>query len=384
MKILLLGEYSGFFNSLKFGLTQLGHDVTLAGRKDGFKNFPVDISFEPVFLEKKAIKFFRKIYHRFFHSDVTSLEIFYIFWKQRAKFKDFDIVFLINEQSLTYNYYTEKKILKFLFQHNKKVFLSACSDDVIYIDFLLNNGVPHHVLSEYVKDKSLFKHFQYSLHYTKNSSKRLHEFIFENIEAVIPGDYDYVLAYENHPKTTSLIPFPVRLHLLAYKPLVIEDKIIIFHGINKVNYYKKGNGYFEKALEIIQKKYADKIEIITAVSLPYEEYIEKYNRCHILLDQAFAYDQGYNALEAMAKGKVVFTGACEDWKNHYKVEEDSIVINAIPDADYMASKLEWLILHPEKIVEISKNARAFIEKEHDAVNSAEQYLYIWEQFSGKE
>jgi hypothetical protein len=30
-------------------------------------------------------------------------------------------------------------------------------------------------------------------------------------------------------------------------------------------------------------------------------YINSYNKAHILLDQVYAYDQGYNALEAMAK-----------------------------------------------------------------------------------
>jgi hypothetical protein len=39
--------------------------------------------------------------------------------------------------------------------------------------------------------------------------------------------------------------------------------------------------------------------------VPYATYIELYNKSHIVLDQVFSYDQGYNALEAMAKGKVV-------------------------------------------------------------------------------
>ena len=39
-----------------------------------------------------------------------------------------------------------------------------------------------------------------------------------------------------------------------------------------------------------------------------------FDTAHILLDQVYAYDQGYNALEAMAKGKVVFTGAEKEWE----------------------------------------------------------------------
>ena len=48
MKILLVGEFSRLHNSLKEGLLALGHDVTLVGTGDSFKNFPVDLSFEPI------------------------------------------------------------------------------------------------------------------------------------------------------------------------------------------------------------------------------------------------------------------------------------------------------------------------------------------------
>ena len=35
------------------------------------------------------------------------------------------------------------------------------------------------------------------------------------------------------------------------------------------------------------------------------------------------------------------------------------------------------ILNPEKIIEISKNARAFIEKEHHYTVIAQKYLDVW-------
>jgi hypothetical protein len=43
MRILLVGEYSRFHNSLKEGLLALGHDVVIIGDND-FKNYPLDIS----------------------------------------------------------------------------------------------------------------------------------------------------------------------------------------------------------------------------------------------------------------------------------------------------------------------------------------------------
>ena len=46
MKILLFGEYSGFFNCLKDGLVALGHDVFLASNGDYTKNYPSDFRWD--------------------------------------------------------------------------------------------------------------------------------------------------------------------------------------------------------------------------------------------------------------------------------------------------------------------------------------------------
>ena len=78
--------------------------------------------------------------------------------------------------------------------------------------------------------------------------------------------------------------------------------------------------------------------------------MKAFESCHILLDQVYSYDQGYNALEAMAIGKVVFTGAEEEWLEYYNVDETKVVINALPNTDYIISKLEWLINNPKKII----------------------------------
>jgi len=132
----------------------------------------------------------------------------------------------------------------------------------------------------------------------------------------------------------------------------------------------------KKALTIIAEKFADKVEIITTRDIPYNDYIEIYNRAHILLDMAYSFDQGYHALEAMAKGKVVFTGAETEFYEYYGLQE-KVNINAKPDVDYLVNQLTFLIQNPDEILTISRNARAFIEKEHHYLRSAEKYLAIW-------
>ena len=174
-----------------------------------------------------------------------------------------------------------------------------------------------------------------------------------------------------------MVPNPVNLKKLTYNFKEIKNKIIIFQGINSKNSIKKGNNYFIKAMEIIKKTYKEKVEYIEVQNLKYSDYIKSYNECHIFLDQVYAYDQGYNALEAMSKGKVVFTGAEKEWLEYYDLEENSIVINALPDVNYLVEKLSILIENPEKIKNISLNARKFIKNYHSCDSVATSYEHKW-------
>ena len=157
----------------------------------------------------------------------------------------------------------------------------------------------------------------------------------------------------------------------------MNQKIVILHAINSKNKLKKGNKFFKKSLSIIEAKYSNKVEIIRTTDLAYSEHIKNVKSCDILLDQVYAYDKGYNALEAMAMGKVVLTGAEKEWREHYNIVEDYVVINAMPDVSYLVEKLSWLIENPEKIEMISKNAREFILKYHDYNVITKKYLKAW-------
>ena len=134
MKILLIGEYSRLHNSLKEGLQKLGNDVTILGFKDGFKDFPVDFPLEKKWDSgfRKKIKLALLILSGF---DISSYLTYRQFWKKRNKFKDYDFVQLINENSFFCDFTHEKKILIYLFKHNKKVFLLSAGDDYMYVNY---------------------------------------------------------------------------------------------------------------------------------------------------------------------------------------------------------------------------------------------------------
>jgi len=377
MKILLIGEYSRLHNSLKEGLIELGHDVLLVGNSDGFKNLSVDINVGPKFFSSKFIKPLSKFIYKISGIDLIATENAFNFNKKIPRLKEFDIVQLFNESFAKTTPKREIWLLKKILKFNQNVFLLSCGIDYVSIKHANDKKLKYSILTPLHEEKALKHHYKFILKKLRPSNVKLHDFLLENVRGIIASDLDYHIPHLGYNNYLGMVPNPVNIKRIEYIPINIGSNIVIFHGINTSSYIRKGNIFFDKALAIIQEKYAEKITIIKTENVPYKEYIKAYDSCHILLDQVYAYDQGYNALEAMAKGKVVFTGAEKEWLNYYNLEEDTVAINALPDANRIAKKLEWLILNPKKIIEISKNARAFIEREHNYITIAQKYLDIW-------
>lgn len=377
MKILLVGEFSRLHNSLKEGLIALNKEVHILGTGDDFKEFPVDFSVAPKFiLSSSLIKFINKVFFRFFKSDLQLLEKGIRFYFLLPKLKNYDVVQLINSDAIETYPFASRYLLRKLFNQNKKISLLICGEDTPIIEYLLKNEMKYSILSPLFADEKLKKSYNYSLKYIQPNYRKTFDFIKEKTSSIITSDLDYKIPMEKMGYDSQFIPNPINTNKITYEPLKIEDKIIIFLGINESSSVKKGSVFFEKALEIIKQKYHNQVEIIVTRSIPYQQYIEAYDKAHILLDQIYGYDQGYNALEAMSKGKVVFTGAENEFYKEYNLTE-KVAINALPDVDYLVNELSFLIENPNEIIAIGKRARIFVEKEHHYIKITEKYLEAW-------
>lgn len=378
MKILLIGEYSRLHNSLKEGLQNLGHEVTLISYGDGMKQYPSDILLKSKITKNKFLRKINNLSIRVFKKDFIKVEFKNHLKKVRNQLTGYDIVQLINEDALNLTPKDSINFLNFIINKNKKMFLLVCGEDYTTISFFLKGNNGHSALTPLIENPKLKSRYSFSLKYISKPYKKLHNYIYQHINGVICSDIDYSRIFKNKNSFLGLIPNPINVDTLEYTPLKTDEKINIFHGINSLSSIKKGSKFFTEALSIIKKKYGDKVNIIETTNLPYKEYINIYNNAHILLDQVYAYDQGFNALEAMAKGKVVFTGAEQEWLDHYNLEEDTVAINALPYVTYLVEKLEWLINNPDQIQNISKNARQFIEAHHHYEKIAKKYLLTWQ------
>ena len=377
MRILLIGEYSRLHNSLKEGLQKNGHTVTLIGSGDGYKNFPVDIKIVSIFFESRLLKPLAKLIDKLFNVSLNEVEIGIRYFRKIEKLKNYDVVQLINENALQTIPIFQIYLLKKIINNNKKIFLLSCGTDYLSVKYSLDKKFKYSILTPYLDDKKLKKEYKHILKYTNKSFIKLHKFIFKNVSGIISSDLDYHIPLLNNEKYLGMIPNPVNIELIKCSEILKGDKIKIFHGVSTKNYIKKGNIFFDESIKLLTSKFKDKIQYTRVEDIPYDKYIKTLKDSDIILDQVYAYDQGYNALEAMSMGKVVITGAEKEWLKYYKIKEDTIAINALPDVNYLVNKIGTLIENREKIKKISINARKFIEDNHNYKSIASAYENKW-------
>ena len=380
MKILLVGEFSRLHNSLKEGLLALGHEVILVNNGDGFKNFPADISIRAAFFKSKLGNIPRQIWFKIFKFDLALLEHGIRFWLISNKLKNFDVVQLINETPIQTNSKLELFLLKSIFKQNNKVVLMCCGIDYMTVSHMLRQKDRYSVMNSYFENiPAAKKQYDFFFDFLTKSHQKIHQFLYQNISGVIASDLDYVAPLIENEKYLGMVANPINIDKIGNVETTISGKISIFLGINSGNSYTKGVSFFEKALAIIQEKYSDLVEIKITTDIPYSDYQKHFEKANIILDQVYGFDQGFNALEAMSKGKVVFTGAETEFLKHYNLKEDEVAINALAEVDYLVEKLSNLIENPSEINRIGKNAVQFIIKEHHYVTQAQKYVTLWLQ-----
>ena len=377
MKILLLGEYSRLHNSLKEGLVSLGHEVTIVASGDDFKKYDTDYTIDSRFFSRFwFIRKAKNLVYKITSIDLEKIERAVRFYFLLPKLKGFHHVQLINSDAIETYPFLARFLYKKTFKNIESRSLLVCGDETPVIDYLLKKELKYSVLTPYFENATLRKQFEFPLKYRTKRYRKTFDWLHKNCNALIASDLDYKIPLEAMEYKTHFIPNPINTDTIEFKKLEINTKVVLFLGINRGSSIKKGISFFEKALTLIKEKYNDKVEIIIKENVPYHQYISLYNKAHILLDQVYAYDQGYNALEAMAKGKVVFTGAENEFTKQYNLTE-RVAVNALPDVDSLVNELSFLIENPEEIIAIGKRARTFIEKEHHYIKIAEKYVEAW-------
>jgi len=361
MKILLLGEYSNVHATLAEGLRGLGHHVTVVSNGDFFKDYPrdIDVSRKPGKLG--GILLLAKLYALL------------------PKMCGYDVVQLINP--MFFELKAERLIwfYKWLRKHNKRVFLGAFGMDYYWVhectvtkplrysDF--NFG------SEVRKDPEAVR---YQQDWLGTAKERLNKYIAEDCDGIITGLYEYWACYQPlFPDKTTYIPFPIRMPESYSTERASKSKVVLFIGINRERSVYKGTDIMLKAAKDLHAKYAHRMKLNIAESVPFNEYQQMMEGSDAILDQLYAYTPSMNPLLAMSKGIICIGGG--EPENYEIIHETELrpIINVEPSYESVYNEVEQLVLHPERIPELKRQSVEYIKKHHDFMKVAMQYVDFW-------
>ncbi len=365
MKILLVGEYSRLHLTLAEGLRTFGHEVVVASNGDGFKDFERDID-----LTRKSSGL------------VDTFSSIFDFSRKISKMRGFDVVQLINPNFTMLNVRFNEKFFHRLKKNNKKIILGAFGDDSYWVRACMDNKIFKY--SEFWidgKPTNLKCNETLEATWIDSPAERANRMMAEESDGIAACLYEYYKAYKPYYEDKlEYLPLPINVDKIAFDPIEVEPhKVNFFIGINKDRSELKGTDIMERALNAIANKYTDQVNVIRAESLSYSEYQRAMDKAHVVLDQLYSHSPAVNALQAMAKGKVVVSGGEPEIYDLLGEDENFPIINVFPTYEGVFGQLEWLVLNKSKLPRLSVNSRVFVEEHHDYRKIAKQYLNFWDE-----
>ena len=363
MRILLLGEYSNVHHTLALGLRELGHEVTVASDGDHWKDYPRDID-----LSRRSLGRWDTLAY---------------LWKVKRtfrKFRGYDIVQIINPVFLDLRAERMWPYYEALRQHNGAIFMGAFGMDYYFVNACLNCKTFRYSdfnLGMQVRENQ--DNAVWIKDWYKGSKGELNHKVAKDCNGIIAGLYEYYASYAPHYKEKlAFIPFPIQLSATeAYHQRGLNDKVKFFIGIMRGRSVYKGTDIMLKALERVAADYPELCEIVKVESVPFAEYRKLMRGSDVILDQLYSYTPAMNALEAMAQGLVVVGGG--EPENYEILNEKEIfpIINVQPNEEQVYIALRDLVLNRQELPRLSAESRLYIQRHHDHVKVAKQYLDFW-------
>ena len=212
--------------------------------------------------------------------------------------------------------------------------------------------------------------------------KNLNRYIADRCNGIAACLYEYFISYENdYREKLAYIPIPIQPQgeTAPDTRWKNEEKIRFFIGIQRDRSRLKGTDIFDKVLREIERKYPRECEIKRVVSLPLEEYLSVMRSSHVLIDQLYSYTPATNALQAMSQKLSVVSGAEPEYYDFIGEKQLRPIFNALPDEQQIYDLFERIIEEKNSLQQRCNDSRAFIEKHHDYIKVAGEYLDFWEK-----
>ena len=354
MKVLLLGEFSGFYTNLKDGLRELGATVTLAANGDGWKK--IEGADMPLYKTGEM-----SAPGRVFHKLIMPV-------MQKGRWRDYDVVQLVH--GCVFRPYINSIMIRALKRQNGKLFENICGNCYTLYQSWRNGKLGYYTLDDNPDKCEMYTGSGLRQYMTRATE----EYVDSVADGIIPIMYEYAVGVRERENCLPTIQLPFNAEKVPFSENKVGNKLVFYHGINKPK--DKGTAYIKEAFEIIQSRYPNDVQMIVKGGMPLNEYLEVLRSTNILVDQCKEHCWGLNACYGMAQGKVIMGGASRNSLKEFGLQE-SPVIHIKPDVHQIVQQIEYVIENRAKVSVWGEESRHFVETFHDHRMVAQRYLDAW-------
>ena len=360
MKFLFIGDASNARYTLAKGLRELGHEALVVGNGGGWRHMHVDIS-----IERRAGR--------------IGAVIYLLRWLLLLpKLRGYDIVDFNGQFMMEFKPNLKRYFYDFIRKRNKHT-----------ITTLL--GVGHYYVKGCVEAK-LFRSSDFNIGDKPRTNAfavemaegwlkqpevvKLSRHMAETSHLLVGTGYEYWASLHHYfPEKTRFVPLSIDFPDNPVNIKRIEGPVRFFIGIQRERNEEKGTDILWKVLQKLKNDYPDKMTIIRAENVPYEEYCRMMESSDILVDQLYTC-YAMNALKAMSKGIVAATVAVPEAYELLSEKEMFPMIDLPCDEEGIYHQLERFVLHPEMLAEVKRQSVEFVHKHHHYLKVARQYMSL--------
>lgn len=365
MRFLLIGEYSNVHATLARSLRRLGHEVLVISDGDGWKDYPRDIDISR-------------------HADTRweTLRLMAKLMMLLPRLRGWDVVQVINPHFVYLNPQRNLWLWHYLKRHNGKMSVGLFGDDY---QVLSTQDKVLDYCDTWDGHKPVAADYNASrLRLWTETRRQLCEQVTAEADYLIAGLYEYWKSYDTPAFRDRLhyIPFPIEPNK-ANEPnqpneTTPHHPVHILIGVQKKRMVIKGTDQMLPLLRRLAQEYPDQVVLNEVENVPFAQYQQMLRETDVLVDQLYSYTPAMNALEAMKNGTVVVSGGEEEFYHFIGEQELRPIINLRPGCDEENYEtLKETLLNPERLQQMSRESRTFIERHHEAENVALQYLKLF-------
>lgn len=366
MKILFLGDYSNLHATIAAELKKRGHEVTLVSDRGGSMLTPADTFLARSPGLRGSLSYMGR---------VLSL---------LSRWKGYDVVQLINPHFLNLRPGKIRKVFDYLRRNNGSVFLTLAGNDHTFVDACMNSDMFR--FSEFRVGDSITE-------YEKSVGEghgwlapelaELDNYIYSHIDGAMSVLPEYDMAAADKLGGRLLFTnLPVDVASIPWSPLVLDGPVRFFIGLKDGREVQKGTDLLLRMARNLEARYPGRCIVTEARNLSLTDYLSQMAESHIVLDQLYSYSPATNALQAMAMGKVVGSGAQPEYYRYLGIpdrEKERPVIPLSP----LISMEEWeerfssFIENPALLTDIGRQSRLLVEAHNDVRQIAPLFESHW-------